>query len=156
MSSSDFILAFWSLIAGMLICVIYDLFRITRLRREQNKIVLFFLDLAFCLVSTCVMLVLFFNLSFGRMRIYAVAFALVGFSVWRITVSRPVIALLISLLDFLERVLNSLKMRIASSFRKASRFIYTVYYCKTAVGGIKKMKLKRKEVNDEPTKTGTD
>ncbi len=138
-------LALWSVIVGAFLCVVYDVFRVTRLRRRQNSVLLFFCDIAFCLIATCAMLLLFFNLSFGKMRAYAFALVAIGFLVWRLTVSRFVIGLLIKFLTVTERFLNSIKMRALAVVRRLSRRIYTMCYCRNVVRGIRKMKFERKE-----------
>lgn len=126
-------LALWSVAVGAFICAVYDLFRIFRLRRRQNAIVLFLCDLLFCAIATVCMLVLFFNLSYGRVRAYAFVFAFFGFLAWRFTVSRAVISLCLRLVSCAERLLHLIKMRLMSLFMRLSRKIYTAFYCKITV-----------------------
>ena len=148
-------LALWSVIVGAFLCVVYDVFRVTRLRHRQNSVLLFLCDFAFSLIATLAMLLLFFNLSFGKMRAYAFALVALGFLVWRFTVSRLVMGLLIRVLNFADKILNLLKTRLLFASKKASRRIYTYYYCKNAVWGIRKMKLKRKENENGENQTCT-
>lgn len=138
----------WSLVAGAFLCAVYDLFRITRLRRRQNAVLLFVCDFAFCMVATCVMLLLFFNLSYGRVRGYAFAFAVIGFLTWRFTVSRLVIKLILLALNAAERLLNSVKMRVRRVVLRLMRRIYTACYCFNALNSVKKMKFKRKDIKN--------
>lgn len=130
-------LALWSVAVGAFLCVVYDIFRVFRLRRKQNSFVLFICDLVFCLIATVCMLVLFFNLSFGRMRAYAFVFAAAGFLAWRSTVSRLVMTLLLRLIVAIEKLLNSIKMRVSYASKRMSRRIYTSRYCKITVRTIK-------------------
>lgn len=132
------LLVLWAFILGCFLCGVYDVFRVLRLRRKQNAIVLFFFDLLFCGIAAVALLLLFFNLSYGRVRAYALAFAFCGFLLWRFTVSRAVIALCLRFINFAERLLNSLKMRVGSLIRRTARRVYTVFYCRVAVKRIKR------------------
>ncbi len=126
-------LAVWSLIVGAFLCAVYDIFRLFRLCRRQNALLLFFCDLLFCLFATVCLLLLFFNLSYGRMRLYAFALSVAGFLIWRFTVSRFVMSLLLKLIKRAEKILNSIKMRVIAKGKRISRRIYTKRYCKNAV-----------------------
>ena len=118
------VLALWAVAVGAFLCAVYDVFRVLRLRRKQNRVVLFFLDLLFCLIATLCLLILFFNLSYGRVRVYALALAFVGFLIWRFTVSRAVIAVCLKFIAFSEKVFGSAKKRICSFCKRMLRYIY--------------------------------
>lgn len=142
----DIALAVWSVVTGCFLCCVYDVFRISRLRKKQNFIVLFLCDMAFCGIATVSMLVLFFNLSFGSPRFYAFLFALAGFLAWRFTISRFVMFFIQKLLDLLERILNLIKMRAMSLLKRIYRLIYTKKYCRCTVAKSKNgFNLKGKE-----------
>ncbi len=106
------LLALASLCVGAFLCAVYDVFRLFRLVREQNGVALFLSDLLFCIIASLCMTVLFFNLSFGRMRAFAFVFALIGFLIWRSTVGRVVMLLMKKLLAILKKLLNSIKTRL--------------------------------------------
>jgi hypothetical protein len=98
------------------------------------------------------MTVLFFNLSYGRMRAYAFAFAIVGFLIWRLTVSRLAITLLNRLIDLIEKLLNSIITRVSFVLMKFARRIYTSVYCNAAVKNASNgfsLLIKRKENENE-------
>lgn len=136
----DFALAIWSVAVGAFLCAVYDVFRLFRLRRKQNAVLLFVSDLTFCTIAALSMLLLFFNLSYGRMRAYSFVLAFVGFLIWRFTVSRFVMAFMLKLINAVCKLLNSIKMRVIRAYKRMSCRIYTVCYCKTAVADIKKRK----------------
>lgn len=141
-------LALWSVALGALLCAVYDIFRIFRLRRKQNAVLLFVSDVAFCFIAAVSVLILFFNLSFGRMRAYSFVLIAVGFAIWRFTVSRLVIALMLKLIVFSERLLNSIITRAKAKIKLFVRKIYTRSYCRKNEALAKKgfgIKLKRKE-----------
>lgn len=126
-------LALWSVILGAFLCAVYDVFRLLRLVRRQNAFVVFLCDFIFCVFSAVCLLVLFFNLSYGRVRFYALALAIAGFLVWRFTVSRLVMTLLVKLIKRIKKLLISIKMRVSVRLKRLSRRIYTKRYCKKAI-----------------------
>ena len=147
-------LALWSVALGAFLCAVYDVFRLFRLRRKQNAVLLFFCDFAFCVISAVCMSVLFFNLSYGRMRAYSFVFVLIGFLIWRFTVSRFVMSLMLKFITMACRIMNSIKMRVIGVCKHISRRIYTSVYCKRALADARLfMKLKRKEEENDTEKT---
>ena len=126
-------LAFWAFVTGIFLCAVYDVFRVLRLRRKVNGIMLFVADFAFCLVSAVAMLVLFFNLSFGKVRIYAFVFAVLGFLLWRFTVGRAFVALVGKVMDFLYSIASSVKRYLKKLFRRNERYLKTKIYCRGLV-----------------------
>ncbi len=145
-------LAVWSFVCGVLLCGIYDIFCVSRLIKKQKALILFINDFLFCIIAALVMLILFFNLSFGEPRMYAFLFALLGFTLWRYTVSRFYIWLIRRVVEFMSNLLNLIKMRIIGLVKRALRLIYSGIYCRRTIENSKKgfgllkiQKLKRKE-----------
>lgn len=126
-------LAVASFLLGVLLCAVYDLFRVFRLRHKINYILLFFSDLAYSAIVSLSMLLLFFNLTYGRVRVYAFVIIVLGFLAWRFTVSRLAMSLCMRLFDFTAKVLNSSKMRVKRFIKRLSRRIYTAFYCRATV-----------------------
>lgn len=137
----------------MFLCAVYDVFRVTRLVKKPNPFVLFLSDLGFSLIAICSFLLLFFNLSFGKVRVYAVLFSVLGFFLWRLTVSKLAVGLTLKLVRKTEKFLKLQKSRAVFLIKKASRILYTYHYCKNAAKSIKKLKLK--EVKDATVKINT-
>lgn len=131
-------LALWSVALGAFLCAVYDVFRMLRLRKKQNGFVLFLCDLLYCAIATVCMLIMFFNLSYGRVRAYAFVFAFFGFLAWRFTVSRVVISLCLRLIKRVEKLLNLIKTRVAAIALRLARRIYTAHYCAATVKKIKR------------------
>ena len=129
-------LAVWSVMLGAFLCAVYDVFRLFRLVRKQNAVIVFISDFIFCIFSAVCLLILFFNLSYGKVRFYALAFVIVGFMVWRFTVSRLVMMLLLKLIRQVKRLLASIKMRIDERLKRLLRRIYTKRYCRYAVRNV--------------------
>lgn len=146
--SLHFVLALWSVILGAFLCSVYDIFRLFRLRKRQNNAILFINDILFCLIATLCFMLLFFNLSYGRMRAYAFVLAAIGFLIWRFTVSYIVMTVMQRLFDFVSRCLNSAKMRVGKALALLARRIYTRFYCRRSISSVQKLVLKRKEDNN--------
>ena len=148
-------LALWSVVLGAFLCAVYDVFRLFRLRRKQNAVTLFICDVLFCVISALSLLILFFNLSHGRMRAYAFVLCLGGLLIWRLTVSRFVMALMGKLIDFVSRLLHSLKAKIIFVYKRIARYAYTSAYCRKTVLNLKNLKFKRKEEKNDTEEART-
>lgn len=122
-----FLLALWSLLCGGFLGAVYDVFRSGR---RAGRAWLFVSDLAFSVICTVTMLLLFFNLSFGRMRAYSFLLVLVGFLLWRASFGK----LFFPLLCRVRRACRDLVRRILSAAKRkfclALRFLYTKKYCR--------------------------
>lgn len=150
---SEFALALWSVIVGAFLCAVYDVFRLFRLRRKQNAVLLFVCDIVFSVISAVCTAVLFFNLSYGRMRAYSFLLIAVGFLIWRFTVSRAVMRLMLVLINALSKILNSIKMRVLAIIKLNARRIYTICSCRGIIAEARKIKPKRKENQNDTEKT---
>jgi len=83
-----YLLALWSLILGVASGFVYEFFRLLHRLHPRATWLIFLEDLLFCLFVTCGLLLLFFNLSYGRMRLYAFVFTGLGFLSWYFTVGK--------------------------------------------------------------------
>lgn len=83
--SLHFLLAGWSVLAGIALGFLYEFFRLLHRLHARSVLLLFLDDLLFCLCCTCALSLLFFNLSYGRMRLYAFAGFSAGFAIWYFT-----------------------------------------------------------------------
>ncbi len=147
--------ALWAFVLGCFLCGVYDVLRLFRLGRKQNPLLLFFLDVAFCVFASCSFSVLFFNLSYGRMRAYAFLFGGIGFLVWRLTVSRLFMMILLKIRNSILRFLNVIKDGILKLLKAASCRIYTFVYCRKMVLGAKQGFGIYKKIRKENLKNAT-
>ncbi len=142
-------IAIWSVALGCFLCVVNDFFRAFRLGKRQNPVLVFFSDLLFCLIAASSFAILFFNLSFGRMRAYAFVFGGLGFLIWRMTVSRLFMLMLKKLYSLASRILNSIINGIREFLKSLLLHINTRLYCqricKKAQKGFGLYKKMRKE-----------
>lgn len=82
------LLALWSLIFGVAMGFLYEFFRLLHSLHPRATWLIFGEDILFSLICTCGMLLIFFNLSYGRMRLYAFVFAAIGFLLWHFTAGK--------------------------------------------------------------------
>ncbi len=150
------LLALWAAMAGAFLCGVYDILRAFRISRsvKSKGIFLFIWDFLFCMLATVCMLLLFFNLTYGKARVYAFAFCGLGFVLWRITLGRLFTALLIRLIGWLSRLFEIAKNRLNALCGAVGRRIYTKNYCRrlvnrsaTCFGMIKRKELKNEHSN---------
>ena len=111
--SLHFLLAGWSVLTGIALGFLYEFFRLLHQLHARAGWLIFFEDLLFSLCCTCALALLFFNLSFGRMRLYAFAGFAVGFSIWYFTFG----ALFRMALSRLYRALRPRWMRLSDRVR---------------------------------------
>jgi len=144
---------------GGFLCIVYDVLRVMRMKFCCRKgVTLFISDFLFCIFATVCMLVLFFNLTYGKVRVYAFVFALMGFLLWRVTFGRLITALLLKLLNLFSAIYNLAKKRVFAIVLQIMRSIYTKNCCRRLVKnascgfGL----IKRKDVKSERIDKQTD
>ena len=81
-------LALWSLLLGVFLGFCYEFFRFAHRLHPGAAWLIFFEDLLFSGLCLCGMLLLFFNLSYGRMRLYAFVGVPAGFILWYVTLGK--------------------------------------------------------------------
>ena len=116
-----------SLLAGLVLGAVYDMFRIRRvafrlMQRNQraadapfhgirrhaavlDALLCFGEDLIFCLLGTVILILLSYQLSYGMPRWYALGAALLGFGLYRITLGRMV-------MSFAETILRGIRAAV--------------------------------------------
>lgn len=75
-----------SLVTGVVIGLIYDVFRVGRAIFGGGRVKLFFEDVLFFVMSALVFTVFMFNATFGVVRMFAAFGALVGFFAYRFSI----------------------------------------------------------------------
>ena len=120
----------WSAAVGAFLCAVYDCFRLPRRYLKTGKAFLFLSDLLFCLFSSAVFAVLFFNLTNGRVRVHAFAFAAAGFCIWRKTAGRVLAAIVCRAIDKLAETTGFAARAARKRFVAAKRSLATSVYCR--------------------------
>lgn len=120
-----FVLFFASIVNGVILGLIYDCFRVSRMFFLKNKIVIFFEDLAFSLVCAVSFMILFYNYSFGRMRAYAFLGSIGGFCIYYFTVGRFTRAVCEKVYSVVSPILKRVKNKLVSSLYGFYKQIFT-------------------------------
>lgn len=114
--AKHFLLALWAVPTGMFMGFLYEWFRILHRLHPDRKVLIFFEDLLFCLLCSVSMMLLFFNLSYGRMRFYGFVFSAAGFCLWYFTIGKAFRRGLRLLERAVSPVVSALKRRLAFFF----------------------------------------
>ena len=114
----------YACLVGLFLGGVYDLIRFGRLmrtvmpsgeRREGGRcegVFFFFEDFFFWLIAALTVIILLFHSNEGKIRWFALAFAAVGFALYRLTVSPLVIRIFIFLISRTKRVALFVKYRL--------------------------------------------
>ncbi len=95
-------------LVGAGLCMLYDIFRIKRAFFGSARIVVFFDDFLYMLMCALVVIVGILKINSGNVRWYEIVFACVGFFLYRVTLSRIVMAFFFMLSRMLKRTLRCL------------------------------------------------
>ncbi len=116
------LLALWSLLLGVFLGFCYEFFRFAHRLHPRAVWLIFLEDLLFSGICLCGMLLLFFNLSFGRMRLYAFIGVPVGFVLWYFTLGRLFRLVCMRLIGKLRPPVSHLHAVVRTCVR--GRFLY--------------------------------
>ena len=103
------LLVLWSVLLGVFFGFVYEFFRVAHRFHPRWYWLIFVEDLLFSLICAIGMMLLFFNLSFGRMRFYAFPGIILGFLLWYFTLGRVFRALCMRLARYLTPPLRYFK-----------------------------------------------
>ncbi len=112
----------WSLVLGVLLGIVYDLFRLLRITLCRSKGSVFLLDLMFMLV--CAFSCVFFSMGFSRgsTRYFTLIGMAAGFFLYFFTAGR----IIRFILEFLFKKIRSLLCLIYNYFSKTSKRVLKV------------------------------
>ena len=135
-SSSQIISFLYSLLIGILLSVFFDFYRVARKLKKFSKTGVFFQDIAFWIVATFVTFLLLMARCNGEVRGYILIGELLGFFVYRLTLSPFVLKFLLQIFkmfikiygiykgfieqtaDFLDKVLGEIYSIILKKAKK--------------------------------------
>ncbi len=100
-----------SIALGVLIGLVYDVFRIIRVIYKGGRLKLFFEDVLFCVMASLVFAVFLFNASMGVLRMFAAFGVILGFFAYRFSVGR-----------FTVPLAKRLKMWLVFPIKKAASY----------------------------------
>lgn len=121
----------YSCILGIILGIYYDIFKIFRIATPFTQKQLFFCDLFFMSTSAISTFIFLLALNSGRIRVHLLAGELIGFIVYRLTLSRLIILFAKYIINTVKRVLRSIKRKLVlplfSSILKVFKFIYSKF-----------------------------
>lgn len=120
-----FTLLFASVITGIFLGMVYDLFRISRMFFLKNRIIIFIEDLIFCFVCALSFILIFYNYSFGQMRAYAFLGGIGGFCAYYFTLGRFTRSVCERIYAFVSPKIRRLRYRIKCKAYTIKKCIYT-------------------------------
>lgn len=123
-SYSQYICFLYSLVLGVSLGIVYDLFKLDRLLFKRSKIFLFFSDILFWLISAFLIFTFCVIFSNGQIRGYIVLGTLLGFVIYRLTLSK----LIFLLVNPLKKLVKKLNNRYYKLIEKANDFISKQFF----------------------------
>lgn len=96
----------YSLIFGVLLGVLYDVFRIFRLIFFKNKVAVIFQDILFWTIAGFSTFLFFLATNFGHIRFYMLLGMLIGASIYYLTVGRLIFLLVKGICDTVRKALK--------------------------------------------------
>lgn len=93
---------------GLILGVIYDAFSVKRILLGSNAVICFIDDLIFMFVSGCLFLIMAFLFNNGIIRWYEFFSCLMGFFIYKLTVSRLVMLVMSFAVKFIKRLVRKL------------------------------------------------
>ena len=154
----QFITVLWSLLLGALLSLLYDSFKSVRLSFHHSRVSVFFEDILFGLIGALLSFCLLMLRTKGQIRLFVFLFMIIGFVLWRLTLSRFNVKFLCLFLRFLKMIFGKVECFFEKLGQKLENFFKKFY--KTAKKGLKGTKvllynlLKRKksaQPNDNTT-----
>jgi len=143
--SLHFKLFFSSIINGLLLGFIYDIFRVSRMFFLKNRTLLFFEDLLYCFVCALSFTLLFYNFSFGQMRAYAFLGSIGGFCAYYFTIGRFTKIICEKVYAFLSPKILYIKNKIKAVSYMLKKCLFTDImsrsYCRKAAKGFGLLKI---------------
>ncbi len=115
------------IVSGVLFGIACDAIRAFRLIVPHGKLLTALGDTVFCLLCTCVLILCFYNFSYGHMRMYGFIAAGGTFAAWELTVGRFTLAITERTVGFVGPIIKKLCGKIKFSIDFLIRRGYTVY-----------------------------
>lgn len=101
-----------SLALGVILCLLYDIFRALRRVFDYGSIAVFIQDILFWLISAFITFMFLMGRTGGGLRGYVFIAALAGFTVFRLTLSRPITAALAWVFSGVYRIYRFINGRV--------------------------------------------
>lgn len=153
-----------SILIGVVLSVLYDMFRVARKEVRHKNIFVMFEDVVFWLLCTAFMFVFMYNINSGQFRVYIIVGAILGCILYYLTISRFVVKVFCIITDIIKktikallkifirpfivivlRPLNTAGHRVSQKSKKYYRNLKNLYHfkIKTVIIAFRKRKVKK-------------
>jgi spore cortex biosynthesis protein YabQ len=112
---SQILTFFYAVTLGIILSVLFDFFRTIRISYKHNNIFVFIEDIVFFLISTFLTFMYLMARCNGEFRTYVISAILIGFFIYRITLSKIVLPTSVIITKFFIRLFG----KIFLLFRKS-------------------------------------
>ena len=116
-----------SLLLGVLLCIVFDFFRVLRLIGLNGKISVFIEDMLFFIIAALSIFVFYMKITDGKFRLIVPISALLGFIIYRLTIGKllffcikKIVNLIIKLFNF---VYKNITLKVFRFIRKSVKKI---------------------------------
>ena len=101
---SQILTFFYAVTLGIILSVLFDFFRTIRISYKHNNIFVFIEDIVFFLISTFLTFMFLMARCNGEFRTYVISAILIGFFIYRITLSKIVLPTSVIITKFFIRL----------------------------------------------------
>lgn len=124
----------WSILGGMSISFVYDIFRIKRRTIKTNNIITYIEDLLYWSISAAIMFAIVYIGNDGEIRGYIFLGTIIGAVLYILLLSRLVMFVSLKIIGFLKKALKTLWAIFTYPFKVAFRFfsIPCIFFYKVA------------------------
>lgn len=114
----------YSLLFGVILGIIYDIFKVKRIIFSCNNVILFFDDILYFLLSSVLLTIGIFNINNGNIRWYEILPCILGFVLERCTLSLLIMKIFIIIAKIIKRIIK-LVLKFADFLFFPIRKLYT-------------------------------
>ena len=113
----------WSILGGMSIAFVYDIFRVKRRIIKTNNIITYIEDLLYWSISAAIMFAIVYIGNDGEVRGYIFLGNIIGAVLYILLLSRIVMFISLKVINYLRKVLKTLWNIFTYPFKVIFRFI---------------------------------
>ena len=105
---SQILTFFYAVTLGIILSVLFDFFRTIRISYKHNNIFVFIEDIVFFLISTFLTFMFLMARCNGEFRTYVISAILIGFFIYRITLSKIILPTSVIITKFFIRLFGKI------------------------------------------------
>lgn len=105
---SQILTFFYAVTLGVILSVLFDFFRTIRISYKHNNIFVFIEDIVFFLISTFLTFMFLMARCNGEFRTYVISAILIGFFIYRITLSKIILPMSVIITKFFIRLFGKI------------------------------------------------